>query len=415
MAINFFENQYILRKRYLQDILSSTDRKKIIVAGPGTGKTYTFKKLLRRSGVNNNLVLTFINKLVQDMEKDLGELAEVKTFHAFCKKLLHEKRGGFELFPFLNQIIYEDAECLGISLSNFSNAFQTLQEDSEEIKFYLSRGNYYNSVCFDDSVYRVYKESQINSSFIPQYNQILIDEYQDFNPLEVAFINELQKRNPILIVGDDDQAVYSARNSSPNHLREIYNSGEFTKFELPFCSRCPRVIVEAVTSFTNQVIENEGFVNRINRKYIPFLEDKEYENEKYPKIINAEVSNIKCLSNLINASIINIPPKDIKESQEENYPCILIVGKRQYLNPIYKSLSTTYNNVTFKQSENRSYSYCDAYCYLLNDRESNLGWRIIAGLELNKYLLEEIIKSLVSRVARKCTKSGREKCTTLRS
>ena len=33
------------------------------------------------------------------MEDDLGDLAEVKTFHAFCKRLLHEKRGGFELYP----------------------------------------------------------------------------------------------------------------------------------------------------------------------------------------------------------------------------------------------------------------------------------------------------------------------------
>ena len=45
--------------------------------------------------------------------------------------------------------------------------------------------------------------------------------------MEVAFIDELQKRGPILIVGDDDQAVYSLRNSSPEYIRSKFMSGDY--------------------------------------------------------------------------------------------------------------------------------------------------------------------------------------------
>jgi len=46
------------------------------------------------------------------MAAELGPVAEVKTFHAYCKKLLYERRGGLVLFPLLTQIIEEDAKAL---------------------------------------------------------------------------------------------------------------------------------------------------------------------------------------------------------------------------------------------------------------------------------------------------------------
>ena len=66
--------------------------------------------------------------------------------------------------------------------------------------------------------------------------------------MEVAFIDELEKRGSILIIGDDDQAVYDSRCASPDYLREKYNSGKYERFELPYCSRCPEVIVNAANA-----------------------------------------------------------------------------------------------------------------------------------------------------------------------
>ena len=393
MTIDLLQDQAAHRQRYFDVILSSSSARKLIVAGPGTGKTYTFGQLFRNSGEGDYLALTFIRKLVMDMEAELLELAEVKTFHAYCKKLLHEKYGGIVLFPFLTQVIEEDSIFLGLNLSDFDEAFQTLDEESEEVRFYIERGDYYKAVSFNDSVYRVLMAVQEDESFLPQYTQIVIDEFQDFNPLEVAFIDELQKNSPILVVGDDDQAVYSLRNSSPVHLREKFQSGEYETFELPFCSRCPRVIVDATSSFVEAVIAEGGFATRIDRPFIPFLEDKEYENRAYPKIISATTSTIACLAKLILLCIRKIPHQDISEAYEKGYPCVLIVGQRQHLNPLCKRLVEEYQNVAFTQASGRPYSIVDGYEILRAQDESNLGWRVLAGLELPQNQLREMVQA----------------------
>ena len=135
------------------------------------------------------------------------------------QKILHEQNGKVELYPYLTQIIEEDANYLGLALHDFDKKFQMLDESTLEVVFYLKRGDYYDAVSFNDSVYRLYKKLLSEPSIIPTFNQILIDEFQDFNPLEVAFINELESKGDVLIVGDDDQSVYEGRCASPDYLR----------------------------------------------------------------------------------------------------------------------------------------------------------------------------------------------------
>jgi superfamily I DNA/RNA helicase len=389
----FFENQAEERKAYLDGILKSDHRRKLIVAGPGTGKTFTFGEVFKKSKENNNLALTFIRKLVEDMGREFGDHAEVKTFHAYCKKLLHERNGRIELVPFLTKIIEADAAFIGCNLSHFDEKFQTLAEDSQEVRFYLERGDFYDAVSFNDSVYRLYRYVRDGTFQLPTFNQIVVDEFQDFNPLEVAFIEELEKNSPILIVGDDDQAVYIGRNSSPEHLRKKYHSGDYLVFQLPFCSRCPRVVVEATTTFIQNVIERGGFKARIDRPFIPFLEDKQYENAKYPRIIRATTSTIQCLSKFVTLEIQKIPEVEVVEAHEKDYPCVLVVGKRQYLNPLAKKFKEQFSNVHFTEAQDINYSTLDAYEILRNQDDSNLGWRILAEFEFSSGQMRDFIKA----------------------
>ena len=123
---DLLENQSEKRKSYVENILASENPRKLIVAGPGTGMTFTFGEVLKKHEGKQNLALSFIRKLVAEMETELGELAEVKTFHAYCKKLLHERNGRIELSPFLSKVIGSDAVALGYQLSNFEDKFQML-------------------------------------------------------------------------------------------------------------------------------------------------------------------------------------------------------------------------------------------------------------------------------------------------
>jgi len=204
------ETMILERKAYLERIISSESKKKIIVAGPGTGKTYTFSRVFESKGKGKFLALTFIKNLADSLSFELGENVETKTFHSFCKGVLHKQIGMVSIFPNLTAIIEYDASVLNPRLSDFKSKFQNLEEESEEIRFFLDRGNYYQWLSFEDSVYRLYTILKEDKSILPSFDQIVIDEYQDFNALEVEFLNQLESKGPILIVGDDDQALYTS-------------------------------------------------------------------------------------------------------------------------------------------------------------------------------------------------------------
>lgn len=111
----FNENKYDSVKRereeYVAAVLNSSSKKKIVVAGPGTGKTYLFKRILK--GKKNTLTLTFVNSLVEDLSLELCGLSEVKTLHGYALTVLNKAAGkNIKIFPKLPTIIKEDAKIL---------------------------------------------------------------------------------------------------------------------------------------------------------------------------------------------------------------------------------------------------------------------------------------------------------------
>jgi len=379
---NLHDQQKQDREKYSTLIIQSTARNKIIIAGPGTGKSFTFKKFLEtKSGVN--LAITFINNLAYDLQKDLGESAESHTFHGYCKKLLHRISvdgidTNFHYYPKLPLLIDSDSSFIGVNLEKVDEAFHMLVED-ERIVFYLERGNYYNAVSHSDAVFRVLKYFQADSSLLPTFCQIVVDEYQDFNPLEVAFIDELAKTSPVLIAGDDDQAIYDFKNASPKHVREKANVYE--KFELPYCSRCTQVIVDAVHDLTRKAKTLNKLQNRVDKKYFCFLPDKETDSIKFPKIIHAScsthTSKAPYISKFIEKEILTIPQEDIDNTREKGFPCVLIAGPSYYTKQIYAYLKPKFTNIDYPEERDKEIDIFDGYRFLMKDRESNLGWRII--------------------------------------
>ena len=132
------------RKKYSNLIIHSSEKNKLILAGPGTGKSFTFKELLKQKK-GNCLVLTLINSLVNEFKSDLKGIAESHTFHGYCKKILHKIsvpgiNVNFEYFPNLHQIIESDAKILETNFGRFNNVFQTIEENEKD-KFYMSIAN----------------------------------------------------------------------------------------------------------------------------------------------------------------------------------------------------------------------------------------------------------------------------------
>ena len=62
-------------------------------------------------------------------------------------------------------------------------------------------------------------DASSNQDFISQFTHILIDEYQDINPIQQQWIHFLYKGNKnICCVGDDDQSIYSWRGADVTNL-----------------------------------------------------------------------------------------------------------------------------------------------------------------------------------------------------
>jgi hypothetical protein len=86
------ENRYAKaraeRQQRVNAVVQSNSRKKVVVAGPGTGKTYLFKEILKNR--KSSLTLTFVNSLVEDLSLDLCGLSDVRTLHGFARGVMSQ-------------------------------------------------------------------------------------------------------------------------------------------------------------------------------------------------------------------------------------------------------------------------------------------------------------------------------------
>ena len=392
------------RNHFTKAIIESSASKKIIVSGPGTGKTFLFHKVLKQK-TGDCLVLTFINNLANKLNGDLGrEKITVCTFHSFCKSLLHRiPRTGinsnFTLYPKLSLLIKSDALILLRKELDFRHSFTKLDRNSEELKFFIKRSNYYNAVSFDDSVFRVIEYFEQNPDGIPKFDQILVDEYQDFNLLEVTFIDLIGKQSPLLIVGDDDQALYGQlKDASSQYIRTKYRSDEYEHFELPFCSRCTKVIVDAIQDILINAKSANKLSGRVNKRYICYLPEKLDDNRKYPKILHAHCSiqskQSPYLSRFIEQEIKRLEPEEIKKVNEKADFTVLITGPHHYLKQINSHIEKNKEwQIDYRKQDNipPTISISEGYKILTEDMTSNLGWRIVLECDRPNNL-EEILR-----------------------
>ena len=71
-------------------IINSEHPRKVIVAGPGTGKSYLFQELIKNERVKGKkdfVASTFIGKLGDALADDLCGMAKTFTMHSFARKL----------------------------------------------------------------------------------------------------------------------------------------------------------------------------------------------------------------------------------------------------------------------------------------------------------------------------------------
>jgi superfamily I DNA/RNA helicase len=375
-------------------IVDSGALKRLIVAGPGTGKTYTFKqalsKAIRDSGAaGKGLALTFIRNLVADLAEALSDVADVFTFHGFCKHQMHRHgvaglQEGWDYYPALIEVMAADLHLLGrkgISKDDIERSLHDLDDSEGVISDALKVGNYYNAVSHTDLVKRVLTHFTDNEDAIPSYPLIVVDEYQDFSLLETSFLRLLATKSKVLIAGDDDQALYAFKNASSKYIRELYADDDHENFDLPYCSRCPQVIVDAVNDVIAAAKANGNLEGRIDKPFECYLPDKEAVSEAHPKIMYAQctVQSKKAPypGRYIAERIAAIPAEDIRESKEGGYPTVLVIGDRPFGPAVYEVVKEQFPQAEMRKAPSSLMSPLDGYRRLAADAGSRLGWRII--------------------------------------
>ncbi|MDD5131291.1 MAG: UvrD-helicase domain-containing protein [bacterium] len=395
----------------IKAVLSSPSEKKLVIAGPGTGKTTLFKQMLELAPgtPDQRIVLTFINNLKNDLEDDLSELAKVFTLHSYCLGLLHREPAlrkslstDFRCCPGLASLIAADWEIITQNdAPQFVSEMRSLKEENH-IPFYLSRGKYYDAVDFDDTVYRVYKGLSSGHVVPNSYKLILIDEYQDFNALEAGVIDILAECSPILIAGDDDQALYSQlRDASWDHIRLLSNAGEYQVFKLPFCMRCPKVIVDAVNDVLTQAKELDSLEGRIDKPYKHFPPAKGSDSAKYPKIAHVETSvqrqKVNYMGRYLTQAIAQIPSDEIETALRGGYPAALVIAAQPYRDQVVSHLESVGYNVDTRRDSDTKLNREVGLLILKVDQFSNLGWRIVLGTDSPSFLHEAIVATAAGR------------------
>ncbi len=357
-------------------VLNSEQHKKVVVAGPGTGKSFLFEQVInkkRAEGKTNFLAITFIGKLGDALADDLAGLAETHTLHGFARQFfLSHCSDDWEYYPYMDELIKNDLSAVGIT------EFKIGDEN------YKERTVHYKAVGHADVVHYAVQICKKDAEKIPKFDLILIDEFQDFNEIEAEFIDLLATKNEMLIVGDDDQALYEFKGSSPKYIRDKFGheNVEFESHTLRFCSRCTEPIINAFHNIVDGFKLSAEGNERIKKDYICYLPGKARDGEMNPKLGLME-----------NVNPGNIPYK-IREQLEhiletQKIKSVLIIGEGQSCQPLLHAIAKKFRafgftNIDHTRSELKPFDLeqtaIDGYKFLAKGKNLTLAWRLVAQI-----------------------------------
>ena len=335
--------------------------------------------------------MSFIKNLVIDLKQKLQDSSDVYTLHGFCrylsKKFNQLGLSEYDYYPQLLNLLAKDLNFSSGTHYGVNELEESLHNlsDLNLIKEVLKIGDYYCSVSHTDIVYRIVNALQEKPEVIPDYPLIVVDEYQDFSLLETKLVEILLTKSPILIAGDDDQALYKFKHASADYLRELVRRPEFEKLKLPYCSRCTKAVVDAFGDVLNEAKKNNLLRERIGDDDKPFRyfpPDKEKDSASYPRIIWAECSvernKVPYISKYVFSEISKIPDADFNWAKENNEPAVLVIGPTEFSKRVHNFLSDKGLRVRWGKSESLEESVLeDGYRRIVKDPSSRLGWRII--------------------------------------
>lgn len=251
----------------------------LILAGAGSGKTRVLTTRIAhliqsgQASPHGVLAVTFTNKAAKEMLVRIGAMLPIDTrgmwvgtFHGLCNRMLraHHQDAGlprtFQIMDGADQLalIKRLAKAAGADDGKFPprqlqwfingakeeglRASQVEVHDdfargmAELYRIYEQQCNQEGVVDFAELLLRSHelltRNEYLRDHYRGRFDHILVDEFQDTNRLQYAWLKQLAgEQSAVFAVGDDDQSIYAFRGANTGNMRD---------FERDF--RIPKVI-----------------------------------------------------------------------------------------------------------------------------------------------------------------------------
>ncbi len=264
------------------DAVTSSRCNMLIFAGAGSGKTrvlvcrVSYLMQVENIPPSSILAVTFTNKAANEMRSRIYQIARgvslssmwIGTFHGICNRFLrifYREAGLPENFTIIDdtdqlniikRIIKEHVpEQSILKPKDIQNYINTSKEKGLRARDRVNVGRFssvtgkivqqvyeiYEEMCkntgivdFNELLLRTYELFKSNSSVREQihnnFQEILVDEFQDTNDLQMKLLQEIKGDSCMLtVVGDDDQSIYSWRGANPQNILNFGKNFENVK------------------------------------------------------------------------------------------------------------------------------------------------------------------------------------------
>lgn len=253
-----------------REAVSASGRSLLVLAGAGSGKTrvlvHRIAWLLAVEQVSpyGVLAVTFTNKAAAEMRGRIEDMMSIPiggmwagTFHGLCHRLLRAHWKDADL-PETFQILDSEDQYRVIRRLMKSMELDESRWPPKQVQWYINSKKdeglrpqhleaYHNH--FDEIMIRVYqgyeevckrsglvdfaelllrchelllKRADVLEHYRNRFQYILVDEFQDTNTIQYAWVRLLAgERNNIFVVGDDDQSIYGWRGAKIENIHQF--------------------------------------------------------------------------------------------------------------------------------------------------------------------------------------------------
>ena len=268
--------------------INTIDKNLQIIACAGSGKTQVISQRvvnIIKQGHPPAQIIAFtytekaaaelqarILKLSRDQVPDVAGLAEmyIGTIHAWCLNSLQEHKYEFQKFSVLDEIKlklfvdknYDKIGMKDLNMERFKDTGHFIQlmgvvresefEDGDNIPkdILAALGKYEETLlrhCYLDFtmimtkvIEYLDKDESFRKKLGVNIGFLIVDEYQDVNPVQEEIVNRLYQLGAnVCVVGDDDQTIFQWRGSDVNYIqkfRERYQNVEYIALQDNFRS-----------------------------------------------------------------------------------------------------------------------------------------------------------------------------------